>query len=440
MEIVFNREGIPLLFHGEKSFGNTISSKKPTVHEELLSTFSHNKIEYAYWGDNNRYPDDAIDIISKTGVLSTALNYKCRCCYGQGVIPMALTGEFENNTEQYKPVADKEILNYLRSFSFRNYHTQAFRDLIKIGNCFPVFIFNQSGDKILRVEIINARHCRLSVDKKHLVLFGNFAQTFPDENAIVLDVLDESDPFLHLQILKQKGKLKGKAIAFPRIRNYFSNNDYYAFPDWDTAWRSGWIEVAHKIPVFLKKAYKNAMSLMWHIQIPDTFWDIRFPKENYQSTTEREGAINKYLDEFEENLTSEENPAKSLITGFSVNESGKAEEKWVIERLENEIKAEDRLSTSAAANSEILFSLMVNPSVLGAGMPGGPYSGNAGSGSDIREGLLVSLILNYIEKQQVLDPIELMFEFNGIHDVELQYRNIILTTLDKGKSTEEKLS
>ena len=54
--------------------------------------------------------------------------------------------------------------------------------------------------------------------------------------------------------------------------------------------------------------------------------------------------------------------------------------------------------------------------------------------------LLVSLILNYIEKQQVLDPIELMLEYNGIHDVELVYRNIILTTLDKGKSTEEKLA
>ena len=33
-----------------------------------------------------------------------------------------------------------------------------------------------------------------------------------------------------------------------------------------------------------------------------------------------------------------------------------------------------------------------------------------------------------------------MLEYNGIHDVELVYRNIILTTLDKGKSTEEKLS
>jgi len=439
MEIVFNNTGTPLLFLGSKSYGQTVTTSEK-VKEETLNRFTHKKIEYAYWGENNRYPEQAIDIIGKTGVLSTGLNYKCRCCYGQGVLPMVVSGMDEDSNVKYEPMNNKEVLNYLRGYSFRNYHTTAFRDLIKLGNCFPIFVFDQAGEKIVRVSAINARHCRLSIDKTKLVLFGNFAQTLPDDTAPVLDVLDESAPALHLQILKAQGKLKGGCIAFPRIRNYFSNNDFYAMPDWDTAWRSGWIEVAHKIPTFLKKAYKNAMSLMWHIQIPDTFWEVRFPKENYQSTKLREEAITKYLDEFEENLTSEENPAKSLITGFSLNENGKAEEKWVIERLENSIKAEDRLSTSAAANSEILFSLMVNPSVLGAGLPGGPYSGNSGSGSNIREGLLVSLILNYIEKQQVLDPIELMFEFNGIHDVELIYRNIILTTLDKGKSTEEKLA
>lgn len=438
MEIVFNSEGTPMLFAGERSIGST--RKTFSVNEELFRKFSYNDVEYACWGDANRYPDDALEVIGSTGVLSTALNYKCRCCYGQGVVPMTMAGIDENGSEKFAPINDKEVINYLRGYSFRNYHVAAFRDLIKLGNCFPIFIFNRTGDRIVRTEIVNARHCRLSIDKKKIILFGEFDKRLPDETAIVLDVLDESDPFLHLQILKERQQLNGRAVAFPRIRNYFGNNDYYALPDWDTAWRAGWIEVAHKIPTFLKKAYANAMNLMWHIQIPDTFWATKFPKENYESTKQREDAINRYLDEFEEELTSEENPAKTLTTGFSLNESGKAEEKWVIERLENEIKAEDRLSTSAAANSEILFSLMVNPSVLGAGMPGGPYAGNAGSGSDIREGLLVSLILNYIEKQQVLDPIELMFEFNGIRDVELKYRNIILTTLDTGKSTEETLA
>jgi len=50
------------------------------------------------------------------------------------------------------------------------------------------------------------------------------------------------------------------------------------------------------------------------------------------------------------------------------------------------------------------------------------------------------MILSYIEKQQVLDPVELMFQFNGIEDIEIKYKQITLLTLDKGKSTEEKLS
>ena len=438
MEITFNKQGTPLLFLGKASFGSTV--KKTAVNEEIFERFSFEEVEYACWGSANRWPEEALEVIGKTGVLSTGLNYKCRCCYGQGVIPVNLTGLDEQNREQYAPVNRPEVLNFLRGYTFRSYHTNAFRDLIKLGNCFPVFVFSADGNRILRTEAVNARHCRISIDKSKVLLFGEFNRRFPDNTAKVIPMLNEADPFTHLQVLKEQGRLRGGCVAFPRIRNYFSGNDYYALPDWDTAWKSGWIDIAHKIPTFLKKAYSNAMNLMWHIQIPDTYWEKKFPEESFESTADREKAINDYLDEFEEQLTSEENPAKTLTTGFSLNESGKAEEKWVIERLENEIKAEDRLSTSAAANSEILFSLMVNPSVLGAGMPGGPYAGNAGSGSDIREGLLVSLILNYIEKQQVLDPIELMLEYNGIHDVELVYRNIILTTLDKGKSTEEKLA
>jgi len=438
MEILFNKQGTPLLFLGSKTHGKTI--KSVSVNEEIFEKFTFHDTEYASWGTNNRYPEDALEVVAKTGVLSTGLNYKCRCCYGQGVLPVSVTGLDGQNREQFTPVNDPELLNFLRGYNFRNYHIQAFRDLIKLGNCFPVFVFSADGSRILRTETVNARHCRLSIDKTRLLLFGEFDRRFPDETAKVLTILDENDPFTHLQVLKEQGRLNGECIAFPRIRNYFSNNDYYGLPDWDTAWKSGWIDISHKIPTYLKKAYSNAMNLMWHIQIPDTYWEKKFPHEQFESTADREKAINDYLDSFEEQLTSEENPAKTLTTGFSLNESGKAEEKWAIERLKNEIEAAESLSSSAAANSEILFSLMVNPSVLGAGMPGGPYAGNAGSGSDIREGLLVSLILNYIEKQQVLDPVELMLEYNGFGHVELMYRNIVLTTLDSGKSTEETLA
>jgi len=434
-DIVFNKKGVPLVFRGKTFFGSTV--RTVSSNEKVTDVFYHNSLPYAKWGSTNDYPEDALEMIGKTGVLSTGLNYKARCCFGQGVLPVTVKGLDDKNNEILEPVNNPEVLSFLRGYAYRNYATNGFRDLGKLGNMFPVFIFNPEGTKIIRLYTENARHCRMSIDKTKLLIAGNIKDL---STAKVITLLDEFDPMTHLEILRVQGKLKGAAVAFPRIKNYFSNNDYYALPDWDSAWKSGWIEVAHKIPLFLKKAYENALHFQFHVQIPSTFWDQRFPEKDYESDELRKKAMSDFMDKFEKNLTSEENASKALFTTFDIDELGKMEGKWGIDRIDNQVDAKERLSTSAAANSEILFSLMVNPSVLGAGMPGGPYSGNAGSGSDIREGFLVSLILNYVEKQQILDPVEVMLQFNGVQNVELIYRNIILLTLDKGKSTEEKLS
>lgn len=443
-DVIFNKDGYPLMYVGKTFFGET--SGAPTIapekiKEKLDDTFNFNENTYANWGSNNTYPDDADEIIGKTGVLATGIDYKCRCCYGQGVLPTKFGGFDEQNNEIYSAIPDPEINKFLRSYVFRNFHTDAFRDLNKFGNCFALFNFNIEGTKILSPQIINARHCRLSLNKDTLLVFGDFKNSNPStNNSVTFQVLDEHDPAYHLNWLKEKGKLKGQAIAFPRVARYMSNNDYYATPDWDTAYKAGWVDVAHKIPTLLKKAYSNAMHIMWHIQIPYAYWEKRYPKNDYKNVTEREALIKADMDQIEKNLTAEENANKAIFTHFAINENGKAEEKWQIDKLDNKLNIDEKLSTSSAANSEILFAMMVNPSVIGAGTPGGPYSGNSGSGSDIREGLLLSMMLSYIEKQQVLDPIELMLSFNGVEDVEIKYKNILLTTLDTGKSTTEKLS
>jgi len=82
---------------------------------------------------------------------------------------------------------------------------------------------------------------------------------------------------------------------------------------------------------------------------------------------------------------------------------------------------------------------MINPNVLGAGMPGGTYAGNQG-GSNIREAYLVNIANAWPERQNLLDPIEAFLRFNGVKDVELRFRNTILTTLDTGAGTKKTLS
>ena len=125
---------------------------------------------------------------------------------------------------------------------------------------------------------------------------------------------------------------------------------------------------------------------------------------------------------------------------YGVNESnGRIEEEWKITALDNKSKDSDRLVTSAAANSEILFALMINPNVMGAGMPGGTYAGQSG-GSNIREAFLVNIANAWIDRQNILDPLECYLRFNGVKDVELRFRNTILTTLDTGAGTKKVVS
>ena len=82
---------------------------------------------------------------------------------------------------------------------------------------------------------------------------------------------------------------------------------------------------------------------------------------------------------------------------------------------------------------------MINPNVMGAGMPGGTYAGQSG-GSNIREAFLVNIANAWIDRQNILDPLECYLRFNGVKDVELRFRNTILTTLDTGAGTKKVVS
>jgi hypothetical protein len=195
------------------------------------------------------------------------------------------------------------------------------------------------------------------------------------------------------------------------------------------------------VPSFLKKAYTNQITWKWHIQIPYAFWDKQFPANQYATVDLRKAAIEEYMDDVENNLCGLDNADKPIFTFFEINPmNGKAEEKWIIEPLNNKLNNEQNLVTSAAANSEIMFAIMVNPNVMGAGMPGGAYAGNSG-GSNIREAYLVNVANAWLDRQTILDPIEIYHRYNGgPENIEWRFRNTVLTTLDSGAGTTKTLS
>lgn len=452
MKIEFNKKGDPLVFDLSGSaghaFGNTIGAPQTIKRKEVTTTektdtdkMNIGNVKLISWGQNNDFPQRADEIITRTGVLNTGLKFLRNLTIGQGIFPCIVTGIDDSGNEVLKPVDDPNIHAFLSGRLVRRYMEKILRDYLKFGIGFAQLIPSVTGGTFAGIHPLNSLYCRVTEIKgteQYCIVSGKFpdAPTGFDK----FRLLSDYDPEWDLEILSSEGKIKGQSFVYA-VRDSWSNNDYYSCPVWWAAQQAGWIDIAHSVPKFLLKAYENQVTLKWHIQIPYAFWEKKFPYAAYpEGSEQRKTEISKYMQSIEDNLCGKENAEKPLITMYGINEAnGRIEEEWKITALDNKSKDAEKLVTSAAANSEILFSLMINPNVLGAGMPGGAYAGNQG-GSNIREAFLVNIANAWIDRQNILDPLECYLRFNGVKNISLRFRNTILTTLDTGAGTKKVLS
>lgn len=444
--VQFNNQGVPLMAYGKKYFATTTSVFKPRVSEQTEEV--ENKItigdhEIAEWGTGNEFPKTANDIIRAVGVLNTGLKFIRNFTLGQGIFPCRVKDYDEKGNEILEVINDKELISFCDGRMVRRYLEKLLRDYLKFGVGNVQLIPDNTGTKMVGIHAINSMFCRYSIAKKGVIekvfVSGKWPSSPGEGEYEAIDLLDEFDPIADLFRRKVGEELKNRSVVYA-IRDSWSNAEYYSEPIWLSAYHAGWIDIARTVPQYLKRAYQNQITWKWHVQIPYAFWDKKFPKEEYSTRGEREAAISGYLDTIEQNLTDTDNAEKAIFTFFEINpNNGKAEEQWIIQPLENKYKDGDKLITSAAANSEILFSLMLNPNVLGAGMPGGTYAGNQG-GSNIREAFLVNIANAWLDRHNILDPLEAFLSFNGVKDVQLRFRSTILTTLDTGAGTTKTLS
>lgn len=452
MDILYNNEGVPLMMHSDIAFYDTKLDKQ-TADERRRVLFPyddtrHDFIEVAgqrvlSWGKDNLFPWHAAETVRNTTVLNTGLRFLRNLTMGQGIFACKVKGYNDKGDEILQPVEDSSYQRFVGSRMVRRYMEKTLRDFLKVGISAVHFVPNAAGNKIIGLNTINSQYFRFTepldaLGSQNCVVSGSW--DLSPSSYSILPLLSDYSPENHAELLSFMGKMKG-GFVYP-VRDSWSNDDIYGEPIWWPAYVAGWVDIAHMVPQYLKKAYKNQTTWKWHVQIPYSFWDKRFPLTEFKDANLRRQAIDKYMSSIEKNLLGAENAEKPIFTNYAVNEmNGRIEEEWKILPLSNKYSAgQENLVTSAAANSEILFSLMVNPNVLGAGMPGGSYAGNQG-GSNIREAFLVNIANSWIDRQNILDPLQLYMQLNGApDDLQLRFRNTILTTLDTGAGTSHQLS
>ncbi len=437
-----------------------------------------NLLDLAYWGEDNRFPQNIEQQMAYCGVGKAGLDWKARALYGNGIVPGKITGQKDDGTEIFTPLdraKDKAIYQFLESRQMFRFFMEYLQDWVWFGNCFPEMILSKDGktiQKLVQQESCDSRFMQMDDDGRMNTVFlsklwgasgDQFAKFDPTKamrglianpnipdliespyltSLDCIDMYDAVDSFKEIaQRLTDEKGVGYKSAIYPT--NYPSvNKTYYQVPAWDGARLAGWVEIAAKVPAMLKALYNRAFRIRYHIEIPDTFFEDRYSPEVWDKMdkTKRDAARSSLLDEMDESLSGGDNAYKSFVTFYKVATMDKKEYGGMkITEVPDTTKIDKEVITQSAADIQLLIAMGIDPTLYTAGTIG--TGQQMGGGSDKREAYLIYCSLLNLERQIALEPLYLVRDFNQWDsDIVYRVRDTVLTTLDTGAGTVKKLS
>lgn len=438
------REGGSILVTAKNGTGTKSNPKEP---KETIGSVIPNKNEsrtgrdWVPWGTNDKFPDEILAEIRKSGVASAALRLNNYKLFGQQVIPVVEEGLDDNLQMKYKLVKDPEISMFLKRSNYELTRFKIIQDYNYFANSFPMLLLNEDRSKVVKIGHDKARKFRYApFDQKTgrvelAYRSANFPNPSDDKNdREEIAVINSSDWYEEYERIKFADQ--GLKYVFP---TYYPDPqyDYYSLASWDGVRSNGWLEISNSIPEYKRAIFKNQSSIKYHVQIPMSYWRAKYNKWDSMGYDEKTKAVNEQLDEMDEYLTGSENAMKTFVSFFEVNKvTGKAEDGIIITSIDDKLKNEAYLPDGAAANTEILFSMLVNPAIFGLGVPGGSYGGANQGGSDIRESWMIMNAINNADRAILHQIFDFVREYNGWNpDLKLITLDKVLTTTDTGRGS-----
>lgn len=457
--IIKNSEsGFPLLVHRDrgstvlmeitqKSGANLkVDKKKTHIAADPAAEEEEGKSNgWIPWGANDDFPRAIAKLIRKSTVGRAGLQRLTKYIYGQRIMTYKVEGIEESGKEVIKMVRLPEWEAIKRRSNFNLLRLTNAQDYSYYALAYVEFIFSLDKSKVISIHAHKASHCRFAPrDKKT----GRFTKVyvsgmFPDakeadcQKIDVIDMLDYHSQIEEIRADKNTHKYI-MPIFWPDVLN-----DYYPVVFWDSARESGWLDIAISIPAYKKALFNNQMSLKYHIKVPVSYFTTRYKDWQEMSQDSKDKIVEELYDEVNDMLTGAENAQKAIISFTETHKiSGKEEGAWTIDVIDDKVKQGQWLPDASAANSEILFSMGMNPAISGQGNTGGSHSGGANNGgSNIRESGLDLRSQLKADRDILLSFFDFIKEYNGLDpEVEIGIQDMVLTTLDQGRGTQKVVS
>lgn len=385
------------------------------------------------WGENNNLPGEMAKLIESCGVLSSVIESKVRISIGKGVEPFLLTDKTKDG-EVLEPVFDDEIDEWLEVNDMYEYARMVMTGLIGYGWNAGQLVLRKKEEYIARVKAPDVVHCRLRKMNDQGVIESLFMKD--DWGAMgssgqhkEITLLDEG---YELEELMRNST--GSNREFAILHRYKRNGRlYYPTPLWYAAKK--WVDVAISIPEFKSALHQNQMHIKYIIHISEYYWKKQIPKWDSMNADEKTRVMQETYNRIEESLVGADKAGKTIVSGTYVDPITKIESKGVmVEVLDDKFKDGKMLPDSSAANSEIYFASLMNPSMMGSGQPGGPYANNAG-GSNVRESYLTQMMMLEPERKQIVRLMNLVSRFNKWKERLEVERNFTISTVNGNTAT-----
>ncbi|NQZ79123.1 MAG: hypothetical protein HRT61_23845 [Ekhidna sp.] len=424
---------------------NTGNRKKPIIVEpEPVGKWNGYELYMIPWGKKNLWPNEVIARMAECGVGKKALRFSSKAHSGRGV--SLYREESQDGKLVQNFIDDKtqpKISEWLKANRISRYLRASIEDYEWFFISFSEIIFSKDCTQVNKIRHKEAVFCRLTkpvkigdLDVCFMVYSDKFLEgetvKVEQEDVVTMPVID---PYWTKDEVKKllkrfTDKRACYISAYPTVGRF-----YYPDADWHSVVRNQWVDVSAMVPAAKAAIMRNQSTIKYHIEIALEYWKQAYPGTDESpgwmamSREEKEKAIGEVLGKINSTLAGSKNAGKSIQSPKHMI-GNKLESLWTITPIDDKLKDGAYLPDSEAANTEILFAIGVDPSLIGHGSPGGKLG--AGSGSDKREAYNIFIALKGSDRDVTLEPLNYIKEYNGWdEDVKIGIRDIQLTTLDK---------
>ncbi|MEH0154023.1 hypothetical protein V6R21_07725 [Limibacter armeniacum] len=388
------------------------------------------------WGEDNLFPQMIEGKIRANTILSSTLDFMGRLLYGGGITYGKIEGYDAEGKEIFSPV-DKieDIEKLLRRMRYSNYLPYSCSSFYRFYNIFPSVVLNKDRSKVINIIPNKTGFCRWGkqnnkgiIDKCYI---NSDWEKKTEAEAKAIPVIDKwMDP---VEFVKE-----GKDPEYIYPITYPSENFFYAQAPWLAGIESGWYDVAQAIPEFKKMMFQNQVTIKYHIQIHEKWWEWRWPGFSTKPQEERDAIVAEVLESFEEKMKGNENAGSVLMsTDFMDPATGKTVEGWKIIAIDDKLKNGTYIEDGKEANQNLLYALGIDSALVGAA-PGNMNS--SGSGTDKEAAIRIYLKSQQLAQDIVLEVVKFAFDFNGHQDIVPRFKHTISTTVNKGKEVEHDIN